>query len=77
MVWFIIINFLVWPGLTLIGLREGIFHPLSFLDQIFSPEFLSKIYKLFGNENWHPAKLIEPYKKMLLGGAIDEHFFAN
>ena len=29
--------------LTLIGMREGTFHPLSFLDQSLSAEFLSKI----------------------------------
>ena len=31
--------------LTLIGMREGTFHPLSFLDQILPAEFLSKISK--------------------------------
>jgi hypothetical protein len=34
-------------NLTLIGMREGTFHPLSFLDQILSAKFLSKISKLF------------------------------
>ena len=33
--------------LTLIGMREGTFQPLSFLDQILSAEFISKISKLF------------------------------
>jgi hypothetical protein len=33
--------------LTLIGMREGTIHPLSFLDQILSAEFISKISKLF------------------------------
>ena len=33
--------------LTLSGLREGIFHPQSFLDQILSAEYLSEISKLF------------------------------
>ena len=37
--------------LTLIGMRQGTFHPLSFLDQILSAEFLSKISKVFGGEN--------------------------
>ena len=40
-----------WKGipaetLTLIGMTEGTFHPLSFLDQILSAEFLSKNSKL-------------------------------
>ena len=34
-------------GLTLIGMREGTFHPFSFLDQNSSAEFLSKISKHF------------------------------
>ena len=33
--------------LSLIGMRENTLHSLSFLDQIFSAEFLSKISKLF------------------------------
>jgi hypothetical protein len=33
--------------LTLIGTREGTFHPLSFLDQDLLAEFLSKNLKLF------------------------------
>ena len=33
--------------LTLIGMREGTFHPLSFLDQILLAETLSKNFKLF------------------------------
>ena len=33
--------------LTLIGTREGTFHPLSFLDQILSAEYFSEISKLF------------------------------
>ena len=37
--------------LILSGMREGTFHPLSFLDQILSVKFLSKISKLFGDEN--------------------------
>lgn len=34
-------------ALTLIGMRKGTFHPLSFLDQNLSAEFLSKNSKLF------------------------------
>ena len=37
--------------LTLIGMRQGTFNPLSFLDQTFSAEFLPKISKLLGGEN--------------------------
>ena len=33
--------------LTLIGMWEGTFHHLSFLDQIFSAEFLSKKFRVF------------------------------
>ena len=33
--------------LILIGMREGTFHTLSFMDQNFSAEFLSKISKHF------------------------------
>ena len=56
--------------LTLIGMRVGTFQPLSFLDQILSAEFISKISKLFWKWKltligliWHPAKHIESYKK--------------
>ena len=56
--------------LTLIGMRGDTFISLSFLDQILSAEFLSKISKLFWRWKltsigliWHPAKLIESYKK--------------
>ena len=38
-------------ALTLIGMREGTFIPLSFLDLTLSAEFLSKISKKFGGEN--------------------------
>ena len=37
--------------LTLIGMREGTFIPLYFLDWIFSAEFLSKLSKLLGGKN--------------------------
>jgi len=57
-------------SLTLIGMREDTFHSLSFLNQILSAEFLSKISKLFCRWKltsigliWHPTKLIESYKK--------------
>ena len=33
--------------LTLIGMRQGTFHPLSFLDQTLSAEILPKNFKLF------------------------------
>ena len=33
--------------LTLIGMRQGTFRPLSFFDHILSTELLSKIYKHF------------------------------
>ena len=36
-----------------IGMRKDTFISLSFLDQILSVEFLSKISKLFWGENWH------------------------
>ena len=39
--------------LTLIGMRSDIFISLSFLDQILSADFLSKLSKLFEGENWH------------------------
>ena len=36
---------------TLIGMRQGTFHPLSILDQTLLAEFLPKIPKFFGSEN--------------------------
>ena len=72
-------------ALTLIGTREGTFHPLSFLDEILSAEFLSQIseffwrWKLTSNRLiWHPAKLNTHWflwKEIPLGGAKAEHFF--
>ena len=66
--------------LTLIGMRQGTFHSLSFLDQTLSAEFLPKIYKLFWGLKftsigliWHSDKLIVSY--MSLGVAKNEHFF--
>ena len=53
---------------------------MSFLDQILSAEFLSKISKFWevkidiNRVILTSAKLIEPYKKITLGGAKDEHF---
>ena len=37
--------------LTLSGMREGTFLPLSFLDLILTAEFLSKIPNFLGGEN--------------------------
>ena len=37
--------------LTLIGMRGDIFVSLSFLDQILSADYLSKLYKHFGGKN--------------------------
>ena len=55
---------------TLTGIRQGTFHPLYFLDQTLSAEFLPKISKLSWRWKltsigliWHPDKLIESYKK--------------
>ena len=42
-------------SLTLIGMRKGTFFPLSFLDLTLSADFLSKISKKFGGENWHQS----------------------
>ena len=43
-------------ALILIGMREVTFIPLSFLDDLtLSAEFLSKISKNFGGENWHQS----------------------
>ena len=51
-------------------MRSDTFISLSFLDQILSADFLSKISKLFWRWKltkigliWHPAKLIKSYKK--------------
>ena len=62
-------------------MRGNTFIPLSFLDQILSAAFLSKISKLFWRWKltsirliWHPAKLMESHKKMLNGGVKEEHF---
>ena len=57
-------------SLTLIGMMGDTFISFWFLDQILSAELLSKISKLFWRWKltsigliWHPAKLIESYKK--------------
>ena len=51
---------------------------LWFLGQILSAEFSLKISKFFWSRKltsiWHPAKLIQSYKKIPLGGGKDEHF---
>ena len=56
--------------LTLIGMREGTLHSLSFLDRIFWAEYLPKVFKLFWRWKltsigliWHSVKLFESYKK--------------
>ena len=41
--------------LTLIGMRGDTFISLSFLDQILSADILSKLSKLFDDENWHQS----------------------
>ena len=41
--------------LTLIGMSEGTFIPLSFLYQILSAGFLSKFPNFFGGENWYQS----------------------
>ena len=38
--------------LTLIGMRQGTFHPLSFLDRTLSADFLPKISELFWRPSW-------------------------
>ena len=70
--------------LTLIGMRQGTFTPLSFLDWILSAEFLSKISKLFWRWKltsirfiWHPTKLIESLKTCPIGGPKMNIFLAS
>ena len=42
--------------LNVIGIREGTFHPLSFLDKIFWAEFFyQKFPNFFGGENWRQS----------------------
>ena len=66
--------------LTLIGMRVGIFHPLSFLDQNLSADFLIKSSKLFWRWKLTSIGLFWPLPsslsiiKITLGGAKDEHF---
>ena len=59
-------------------MRQGTFHPLSFLDQIFvswisikNPNWRWKLASI--GLIWNPAKLLS-LKKMPLGGAKDEHY---
>ena len=52
-------------SLTLIGMREGTFHPLPFLDQILSADFLSKLSKLFEVENWHQSGYFNTLSSLL------------
>ena len=61
--------FYIKPPLTLSGMEQGIFTPMSLLDHILSAEFFSKISKLFWRWKlrsiglfWHPAQLIESFK---------------
>ena len=56
--------------LILIGIRQGTFHPLFLFGSDFVCWILIKISKLFWRWKltsiwliWHPAKLIESYKK--------------
>ena len=58
--------------LTLIGMRQGTFHPLSFLDQtlkIFGKNLADNLFWKWKLTSigliWHPDKLIESYKKCL------------
>ena len=37
--------------LTLIGMKQGNFHPLSFLDHTLSADFLQKFPNFLGGEN--------------------------
>jgi hypothetical protein len=44
------VNFIIiyiYITLILIGMRQGTFHPLSFLDQTLSAEFLTKKFQIF------------------------------
>ena len=61
--------------LTLIGMREGTFIPLYFLDWILSAEYFWRWKWTSIGLIWHPDKVIESYKKSpQAGGAKDEHF---
>ena len=66
--------------LTLIGIRGATFISLSFLDQILSADFLSKLSKLFKVKFDINRVILTPYpaywvfQKLLLGGAKYEHF---
>ena len=51
--------------LTLIGMRGDTFISLSFLDQILSADFLSKLSKLFEGENWHQSDYFDTLPRLL------------
>ena len=51
--------------LTLIGMRGDTFISLSFLDQILSADFLSKLSKLFEGENLHQAGYFDTLPSLL------------
>ena len=61
-------------------MRGDTFISFWFLDQILSADFISKLYKLFGVENWHQSSYFDTlpsllsFLKLPLGGAKDEHF---
>jgi hypothetical protein len=64
--------------LTLIGMREGTFHPLSFMDQILSAEFSSKFSKLFWRRKLTSIGLIDTMQSSFLTkiqNRISEKFF--
>ena len=56
-----------------------IFIPLSFLDQILSADFLSKLFKLFEGENWNQSGYFDTLPQLIkvapIGGFTYEHFF--
>ena len=51
--------------LTLIGMTGDIFICLRFLNQILSADFLSKLYTLFGGENWHRLSYFDTLPSLL------------
>ena len=51
--------------LTLIGMSGDTFISLRFLDQILSADFLLKIFKLFGGENWHQSSYFDTLPSLL------------
>ena len=53
------------PALTLIDMRGDTFISLSFLDQILSADFLSKLSKHFGGENWDQSGYFDTLPSLL------------